>query len=186
MPSSAFSGPQGRSEDEPLRLLSVGPIDRERGTIEVLSALESVRGVLPSATLVLCGEGPMAAEAQGLPGVEVIPPRSGAGLASLLSRANLFLTNDRADLIGMETLRALSAGLPALVPHGSAAAEHVQPVFSGLLHDGTAPSITAVIKAFRADPRRFDMGELARRQAQETTVGMMIAPAEPSREPVPA
>lgn len=186
-PWSTNGTPQARGpalgDDEPFRLVSAGPIDRERGTIEIVSALESVRNALPGATLVLCGEGPMAAEARGLPGVEVVPPRSSAALASLFARADLFLTNDRGDLTGLETLRALSAGLPALVPRGSAAAEHVQPDRTGLLHDGTAPSIAEALRKILADPaERRTMGDRARRHAQEVTIGTLIAPHRVGRE----
>ena len=125
----------------------------------------------------------MSAEARGLPGVEVVPPRSSAALASLFARADLFLTNDRGDLTGLETLRALSAGLPALVPRGSAAAEHVQPDRTGLLHDGTAPSIAEALRKILADPaEQRTMGDRARRHAQEATIGTLIAPHRAGRE----
>lgn len=115
-------------------LLYVGRLAAEKNVTLALCAFEAVRLRMPSARMVVVGDGPMRRKLQeDFPAANFVGVQRGEALASHYASADLFLFPSLSDTFGNVTLEALSSGLPVVAFDTAAAADHVDDCDSGLL-----------------------------------------------------
>lgn len=156
--------------DEP-KVLYVGRISREKGLDALLESFTAVWQALPSARLVLVGDGPyretLAARA---PAGRVIfaGEQTGVALAQLYASADLFVYPSETETFGNAVVEAQAAGLPVVVATRGATKELVVAGVTGVVVDASdASALGAAITGLLANPqRRQRMGEAAARHAR--------------------
>lgn len=152
---------------EPI-VVFTSPLAANKGIDRVLEAMCLVRRELPSARLVVAGNGPLRevvqAEARVHPGnVELCGQLDAAGVAGLLASAAVFCTAPRAtwkwtEQLGLAYLEAQSCGLPVVTTRCGTNDEAVhapnllvednaQHLADGLLHFLTDPALAAQVGA---------------------------------------
>lgn len=115
-------------------LLYVGRVAAEKNVTLALCAFEAVRLRMPSARMVVVGDGPMRRKLQAeFPAAHFAGVQRGADLARHYASADLFLFPSLSDTFGNVTLEALASGLPVVAFDTAAAADHVADCDSGLL-----------------------------------------------------
>lgn len=125
---------QWDADDDSPVLLYVGRLAAEKNVTLALCAFEAVRLRLPSARMVVVGDGPMrrALEAE-FTAAHFAGVQRGEALARHYASADLFLFPSLSDTFGNVTLEALASGLPVVAFDTAAAADHVDDCDSGLL-----------------------------------------------------
>jgi glycosyltransferase involved in cell wall biosynthesis len=115
-------------------LLYVGRLAAEKNVDLALCAFEAIRRRMPSAQMVVVGDGPQRARLQAdFPEAQFVGVQRGEALAVHYASADLFLFPSMSETFGNVTLEALASGLPVVAFDMAAAAEHVDDCGSGLL-----------------------------------------------------
>lgn len=115
-------------------LLYVGRLAAEKNVTLALCAFEAVRSHLPTARMVVVGDGPMRRKLEAdFPAVRFVGVQRGEALAEHYASADLFLFPSLSDTFGNVTLEALACGLPVVAFETAAAALHVGDCENGLL-----------------------------------------------------
>jgi glycosyltransferase involved in cell wall biosynthesis len=115
-------------------LLTVGRVAAEKNVALALCAFEAVRLRMPSATMVVVGDGPLRRRLESeFPAARFVGVQRGDALAQHYASADLFLFPSLSETFGNVTLEALASGLPVIAFDAAAAAEHVDDCGSGLL-----------------------------------------------------
>ena len=115
-------------------LLYVGRLAAEKNVTLALCAFDAVRTRLPSAQMIVVGDGPLRRRlAAEFPRAQFVGTQHGEALAHYYASADLFLFPSVTDTFGNVTLEALASGLPVVAFDMAAAAEYVDDCVSGLL-----------------------------------------------------
>jgi glycosyltransferase involved in cell wall biosynthesis len=152
-------------------LISVGRLERWKGTDAIISMVDEVRSAHPDVVLLVAGDGPdlepmrEQAEAAGISlNVRFLGNRT--DVEALMRAADLFVSTSPRESFSMVATEAMASGLPVVgldLP-ALAVASVDGPV--GELVD-TAAALPAVIDAYLADPDRLrEEGKRARRAAE--------------------
>ena len=124
---------QWQGEEGPV-LLYVGRLAAEKNVTLALCAFEAVRLRMPSARMVVVGDGPMRRRLEvEFPDAHFTGVQRGEALARHYASADLFLFPSLSETFGNVTLEALASGLPVIAFDTAAAAEYVDDCDSGLL-----------------------------------------------------
>jgi len=157
----------------PLRLISVGRLDRGKNTIASIEALPAIRKLVPGSTLEIVGDGPeegrLRQRAAGLElesAVRFYGNLDHKGVLDVLKRGDLFLFPTRvAEGFPKAVLEALAAGLPVVAPRISVL-PHLIGARCGVLLEGTDPSdVVAAVSELTSNTERFQK----RARAAQTT-----------------
>jgi glycosyltransferase involved in cell wall biosynthesis len=174
-----------RTEREPT-VVCVARFRAERGHALLVEAFAKVSRELPSARLVLVGDGPMreaiARRVQEL-GLKERVEFAGAvpEIWPALAEADVFATAPVAEAAGIAIMEAMAAGLPVVAPNVGGIPELVEPGRTGeLCRPGDPDDLArALLDLLRDRQRRERMGAEARRAAgprrMETTVNSYFA-----------
>jgi glycosyltransferase involved in cell wall biosynthesis len=171
----------GSEADEPV-ILHVGRLVEKKGTELLLRALAGVRGQVPGARLVICGEGPLrpalerrARELGIAEAVSFLGQRAPSELATLLRSSALLaapsVTARSGDAEGLPNVvvEAAASGVPVVASHHGGIAEAVIEGETGFLvpeHD--AALLDQRISTLLASPElRRNMGAAGRRLAEK-------------------
>jgi glycosyltransferase involved in cell wall biosynthesis len=115
-------------------LLYVGRVAAEKNVALALRAYRAARAAVPSARMVVVGDGPLLARLRREhPDVTFAGRQCGEALAAHYASADVFLFPSLTDTFGNVTLEALASALPVVAFDVAAAAEHVVHGVSGLL-----------------------------------------------------
>ena len=115
-------------------ILYVGRLAAEKNVTLALCAFESIRRRMPTARMVVVGDGPQRSKLQAqYPDVRFVGTQRGQTLAVHYASADLFLFPSLTDTFGNVVLEALASGLPIVAFDMAAAAEYVDDCDSGLL-----------------------------------------------------
>jgi len=162
--------------DDARVLLCVGRLAEQKGVDVAVRALARVREQVPSAVLVVLGEGPERPRLEALAGEGVFLPGRVGDPAAWYRRAELLVHPARWEGFGLALLEAMLAGKPVVATRVSSAPEIVADGETGLLVPPDDPDALAqAALSLLADPARAAaMGEagLARARA-EFSVGRM-------------
>ena len=130
---SAALRAQWGCDDAPV-LLYVGRLAAEKNVQLALCAFDAVRTRLPTARMVVVGDGPMRRRLEAhFPAARFVGVLRDEALAQHYASADLFLFPSLTDTFGNVTLEALASGLPVVAYDQAAAAVHVDDCDSGLL-----------------------------------------------------
>ncbi|HEV7912253.1 MAG TPA: glycosyltransferase family 1 protein, partial [Albitalea sp.] len=130
---SAALRAQWQADDGPV-LLYVGRLAAEKNVELALCAFEAVRLRMPSARMVVVGDGPLRKRLQAeFPDALFAGLQRGEALAQHYASADLFLFPSLSETFGNVTLEALASGLPVVAYDTAAAAEFVEDCDNGLL-----------------------------------------------------
>ena len=153
------------AQPEDLVVASVGRLAPEKNLAVVLKAYEGVRQLLPSARLLLVGEGPLREHLRAhCPSAHFAGQRRSEDLAAHYASADLFLIPSLTETYGNVTAEAMASGLPVLAFDCAAAAELIRPGRNGILVVGAdGDDYERAAMALAADPqRRAAIGAAAR------------------------
>jgi glycosyltransferase involved in cell wall biosynthesis len=115
-------------------LLYVGRLAAEKNVNLALCAFEAARRRLPTAQMVVVGDGPQRTKLQlDYPDAHFVGVQRGEALAAHYASADVFLFPSLSETFGNVTLEALASGLPVVAFDSAAAAEYVDDCASGLL-----------------------------------------------------
>jgi glycosyltransferase involved in cell wall biosynthesis len=159
-------------QDRDLAVLYVGRLAREKNMSLVLSAFEQVRRVVPSARLVLVGDGPQRTELERRhPDHIFTGMRLKEDLAVHYASGDLFLFPSVTETFGNVTLEAMASGLAVIAFDYAAAREHIQHGRSGMLAPyAEAKRFTELAVQVASDPEsRVRLGSAARAAALEVS-----------------
>ncbi len=150
---AALFNPDRRSEERrrlllergELLFLSVGRVSQEKRLDVLLNAFERVRAHVPSARLVIAGDGPARESFQERApgGVRFVGERHGEELAELYASADVFCFPSTTDTFGQVLLEAGASGLPIVAAAAGGASELVSHGSSGLLVAADDPAAFA-------------------------------------------
>ena len=120
--------------DDDLAVLLVGRLAKEKNVALVLNAFRAIQQYLPTARLVLVGDGPLrrALESE-CPQAHFAGTRRGDDLARHYASADLFLFPSLTETFGNVVPEALASGLAVLSYANAAALELIEPGRNGLL-----------------------------------------------------
>jgi len=136
--SAALRRSWGAGADEPV-VGYVGRLAPEKNIPLLLAAFRQIRKQHATARLVLVGDGPLATELAGDPGVVRAGMRAGEDLAAHYASCDFFLFPSVTETFGNVTLEAMASGLAIVAYNYAAAAEHIVDGTSGLLADYDDP-----------------------------------------------
>ena len=188
----------GAGNDSPV-LLYVGRLAAEKNVALALSAWTQALELVPSARMVLVGDGPLRAELQRrFPGAVFAGMQTGEALAAHYASADLFLFPSLSETFGNVTVEALASGLPVVAFDAAAAAEFVHDRINGRLiapgHDAAFVEAVGVLAslhtelgpmrmAARAAAGRADWGAVLAQFEHHLMEVAADAAAKPSRLP---
>lgn len=162
--------PRRSHPGQPLQLLYIGRLVRDKGLFELLQALHlaRVRGV--AVELVVAGSGPDEAAlrrcqlAEDLPGVRFVGPVMDDAKLALLTAADAFVLPSYAEGLPYALLECMAAGLPAIATRVGAIPELISSGSNGLLVEPRdAAGIAAAIVRLASDRAALArMGEAGR------------------------
>jgi glycosyltransferase involved in cell wall biosynthesis len=145
-----------------LRLLYLGRLEpRKRPGL----AVAALRAADVPASLVVAGEGPLAAELAG-DGVRVLGRVSEADKWRLYDSADVLLFGSTLEGFGLVIAEAQSRGVPVIAAAGTATSEALVDGETGLLVPPEPASFAAAIRELADDDRRAAMSERAREFAR--------------------
>ncbi len=131
--SAALRAVWGVAEDCPV-LLYVGRLAAEKNVGLALSAWQRALELVPSARMVLVGDGPLKAQLQRrYPAAHFAGMQTGDALAAHYASADLFLFPSLSETFGNVTVEALASGLPVIAFDAAAAGEFVEDQVCGRL-----------------------------------------------------
>jgi glycosyltransferase involved in cell wall biosynthesis len=147
---------------EGLRLLYLGRLEpRKRPDL----AVAAFRAVGIPASLVIAGEGPLAAELRG-DGVRLLGPVSEEDKWRLYDSADVLLFGSTLEGFGLVIAEAQSRGVPVVAAAGTATREALVDGETGLLVPPEPEAFAAAIRELADDDRRAAMGARAREFAR--------------------
>jgi glycosyltransferase involved in cell wall biosynthesis len=162
----------------PVRLLSIGRLEEQKGQVFLIEALPRVLQQGPDTVLTIVGEGPALpalrarAEALGVAAnVEFLPPDPNTH--ALLDRADLFCFPSLWEAQGLAMIEAQAVGVPVLASAVDGIVEHVRDGVNGRLAPaGDARSLgDAIVELLGAHTQRVRLARAARASAEELDVG---------------
>ena len=122
------------ASDSDVVVLYVGRLAPEKNMPVVFSAFDQVRRSVPSARLVLVGNGPQRAELEKRHRDHIFAGmRHGEDLAAHYASGDLFLFPSLTETFGNVTLEAMASGLAVVAYDYAAAREHITHLRSGML-----------------------------------------------------
>jgi glycosyltransferase involved in cell wall biosynthesis len=157
----------GAAPDE-LVVVCVGRLAPEKNLDLLGAAFDRIRARVPSARLVLVGDGPLRDELRARwPAAVFAGLRTGHDLAAHYASADLFLFPSVTETFGNVTIEALASGLPVVAYNYAAAAQLIQDEDTGcLVPMGNEAAFIDVAVRLAADaPRRRWLGQRACRSA---------------------
>lgn len=160
---------------EPLLLLYVGRLDREKSVERILAAFERVAGTVPHARLALVGQGAQAERLRRLAaarpagdGVRFLGARPHDALPAYYRAADLFLFASETETQGLVLAEAAACGLPAVAVSAPGCDEVVRDGETGLLAKADPTALADATIGLLLDPlRRQAMGQRARQVAEQ-------------------
>lgn len=160
---------------EPLLLLYVGRLDREKSVERILGAFERVAGTVPHARLALVGQGAhaerlrrLAATLPGGDGIRFLGVRPHEALPAYYRAADLFLFASETETQGLVLAEAAACGLPAVAVSAPGCDEVVRDGETGLLAKADPTALADAAIGLLLDPlRRQAMGQRARHVAEQ-------------------
>jgi glycosyltransferase involved in cell wall biosynthesis len=161
------------------KVLYVGRLSREKGLDELVAGFRGLADDIPTAKLLLIGDGPYGAELRresiGDLGGRVIFTGEviGERLAEMLASSDIFVYPSETETFGNAIVEAQAAGVPVIVASRGAASENVIDGVTGLVVDARNPAeICAAMRVLLGDPaRRKQMGARAAEFAQRYDAG---------------
>lgn len=148
-----------------LLVIHVGRIAAEKNLELLLRSFRRLQQQVPSAQLMLVGDGPERAPLQAAhPDLIFAGTQRGEALARHFASADLFLFPSLSETFGNVTLEAMASGVATVAFRYGAAAEHLRDVCSGALPlPGDADGFIAAACTLAVDPdRRRRYARLAR------------------------
>jgi glycosyltransferase involved in cell wall biosynthesis len=146
----------GAADDDPV-VLYVGRLAAEKNMPVLFSTFEQIQRAVPSARLVLVGDGPQRAElTRRYPQHVFAGMRHGVDLAAHYASGDVFLFPSVTETFGNVTLEAMASGLAVVAYDYAAAREHIVGGRNGMLaafDDGEAFCRVAVVVATNATLR---------------------------------
>ena len=131
--SAALRTSWGAAEED-LVVLYVGRLAPEKNMPLVLSSFERIQRAVPSARLVLVGDGPQRGELEkGYPQHVFAGMRHGEDLAAHYASGDLFLFPSLTETFGNVTLEAMASGLAVVAYDYAAGREHIEHGCNGML-----------------------------------------------------
>ncbi|MCG8422308.1 MAG: glycosyltransferase [Proteobacteria bacterium] len=124
------------------KLLYVGRMSREKGLDHLAAGFSLLSEVMPSARLVMVGDGPFAAEFAAMtPADKVVftGPIKGEELARLYASGDVFISPSETETFGNTVVEAQASGLPVIVADRGAACENMRDGVTGLVVDPKNP-----------------------------------------------
>ena len=122
------------AQPEDLVVMLVGRLAKEKNVALVVSAYQAIVARLPSAKLVLVGDGPLRESLeQACPQAIFAGVRKGEELAAYYASADLFLFASLTETFGNVVPEALASGLPVVSYSHAAASELIVNDYNGLL-----------------------------------------------------
>jgi glycosyltransferase involved in cell wall biosynthesis len=151
-----------------LRLLYLGRLEPRKRPGLAVDALHAVRRSGVEASLVVAGEGPLAAElvARGGDAVRVLGPVSEEDKWRLYDSADVLLFGSTLEGFGLVVAEAQSRGVPVVAAAGTATREALADGESGLLVEPEPEAFAAAVRELADDGRRAAMSERARAVAR--------------------
>lgn len=148
MPDNAPSPAQGPF------VLYVGRLAREKNLDLLMRAWQRVRGLAPTAHLVLVGDGPLRAQLQRrCPEAVFCGVQKGETLAAHYASADLFVFPSQTETFGNVVLEAMASGLAVVAYRAAAAAMHVRNGINGRAVDpGNEDEFVSAAGALAVDP----------------------------------
>lgn len=156
-------GPQDRV------LMHVGRLAPEKNLQTLVLAYEAVRQRLPTARLVLVGDGPARAELQArMPQAIFAGVRHGDDLAAHYASGDLFVFPSLSETYGNVTPEAMASGMPVVAFDYAAAGQMIEPGQQGMLAPfGDAAAFVRMTQALAQDgPALAAMGQRARQRVK--------------------
>jgi glycosyltransferase involved in cell wall biosynthesis len=160
-----------RHRPDPLRLLYVGRISKEKNLEILVDVFKSLAETDRRVALMVVGDGPYREEMQqALRSTPTVFTGylEGEALASIYASCDLFLFPSTSDTFGNVVLEAQASGLPVIVSNCGGPRENMVPGQTGLVVAGNdKKSLLEGIRTLLSDPRRLkDMSEAARKYAE--------------------
>ncbi|MEZ4404691.1 MAG: glycosyltransferase [Kofleriaceae bacterium] len=181
-------------------LLYVGRLSREKALDHLLATFAAVRAEVPTAHLVMVGDGPLRAalERAAPPGCVFTGTVLGDQLPVLYASADVFVFPSETETFGNVVVEAQASGLPAVVAARGATRELIVDGGTGFAveprdHDAFG---RALVRLLRDRPLRTRLGKAAVRHASRYDVadavrgtfrvyGRLLAELAPQPQPVP-
>ena len=179
---AAARRPLGLDPNDPV-VLYVGRLDREKSVDRVLLAFERIAGTIPTARLLLVGQGTQAERLRALAAalnaagrIRFLGVRPHATLAACYQAADVFLFASETETQGLVLAEAAACGLPAVAVSAPGCDEVIRDGETGLLTKGEVETLAeAAIGLLLDAERRRGMALRARQIAeQEFDVALQI------------
>jgi glycosyltransferase involved in cell wall biosynthesis len=181
-----------RNKDDPIRFLSVGRIDPEKGVLETLSAFERVVAQHPNAELIYAGRGPLEgvlseaiARSPAREKVRCLGFVAPAELARLLPGCHVLVQHSRPhggwiEGFGVTLTEAGAAGLALVASDIGGIPDQIEEGRNGFLfpEGDIAAQAEAMLRLAEDEPLRQRMGEQARAVARGFDASAMSASLE--------
>lgn len=153
---------QPHVQGEPLRIISCGRLDPNKGHADLIAAVADLRARGHPATLTILGEGPARAELETLISarslgehVKLPGATSEQGVISLLESSHLFALASHDEAIGVATMEAMSMGLPVIATRVGGVPDLVRDGVDGLLVPPRDPcAIAGAVESLTSGPLR--------------------------------
>jgi glycosyltransferase involved in cell wall biosynthesis len=158
----------GVLDDDPV-VIHVGRMSGEKNLLDLFAAFEVMKSRVPSARLVLVGDGPQRAQLQAQhPHAVFAGMRVGEELASYFASGDIFLFPSLTETYGNVTMEAMASGLAVVAYNYAAAAEHIQHGRNGMLAPlgNSGEFISAAAELVTDHARYREIGEQARATAE--------------------
>ena len=145
----------GVGDDCPV-LLYVGRLAAEKNVALALTAWQRALELVPSARMVLVGDGPLRSELQRrYPTAHFAGMQTGEALATHYASADLFLFPSLSETFGNVTVEALASGLPVIAFDAAAAGEFIEDKVAGRLiapgHDAAFIEAVGVLASLHSE-----------------------------------
>jgi len=163
------------------KILYVGRLSREKGLETLVDGFRRTAKFLPTARLVVVGEGPYAAHLHALasedPRIVFTGLQTGDKLARLYASADVFVSPSETETFGNTVMEAQAAGIPVIVANRGAACENVVSGKTGLVVDARQPDqLATAMRLLIENPEiRRSMGQAAREFAQQYSMENALA-----------
>ena len=171
-----------RNNTDPLKLIYVGRLIREKGVQNTLKALAALEGKVPF-TFTVAGDGPFRGELEALVKQLELEDRvrflgNRRDVPELLADADVFIhLPEWEEGFGITVIEALAAGLPCVVNDRGALPEIVEDRKSGYIVSAKTPeNVPAVLEEIRnkSGESLVTMGNAARERAKQFSMEMFV------------
>lgn len=151
------------------RIAFVGKLEPEKGVRELVEAFAVVHDRLPEATLVLAGEGSLAAwvAAERRPGLELLGPVGHSEVPALYRDASLLCLPSRGEPFGMAILEAMAAGRAVVAGDGPGPRLLVDERGGRIVEPGDVTALSRALLELLLDPELLSrMGRFNRARVE--------------------